>query len=389
MVMSPNLAYWTVAQTGQVVPLCSGIPGVGKTQMAEAFARATGRPCYTLIGSIREPGDVGGYPYLVDTKTAVKDPVTGAELDVFMQLVAPKWAMDCHDGQDWIVFIDELTTCPPAVQAALLRTIAEKMVGDLPLPKDTWILSACNPPGVAANGFELEPPMANRLCHLTWETDWKSWDKGMMAGGVFPEPQFSLLPHDWQRHLPDIGSRITGFRSRRPGLFEEYPDDRSKAGGAWPSPRSWHNAATCAAAVQAIGGDESLRYQVIRGCVGEAAAGQFGEWERSLDLPDPEALIQAGLKALGTKQLPELNLPERPDQVIVTLSSVSRLALDKLTVKRWEAAMVVFAVAAQHQPDVVVTCIQPMLETLPDGADINGDLVKRLYPLLKAGGLLP
>ncbi len=61
---SPNLCYWTIAQTGMVVPKAEGMPGTTKTKSVEAFARAMGRRCYTLIGSLREPADIGGYRLL-------------------------------------------------------------------------------------------------------------------------------------------------------------------------------------------------------------------------------------------------------------------------------------------------------------------------------------
>ena len=114
---TPNLIFWTVAQTGKVTPLVSGPPGCGKSRTIEAFARAMSRQCYTLIGSLREPADVGGYPY----------PVHGEQ--PYMAVMPPKWAQDCQHGQ-WVLFLDELTTCPPAVQAALLGVIAENRVGD-------------------------------------------------------------------------------------------------------------------------------------------------------------------------------------------------------------------------------------------------------------------
>jgi len=50
----------------------------------------------------------------------------------------------------------------------MLGVITEKRVGDLPLPPETWIGAACNPAGQAAGGYELEPPMANRLYHHPW-----------------------------------------------------------------------------------------------------------------------------------------------------------------------------------------------------------------------------
>ena len=183
---TPNLIFWTVAQTGKITPLVSGPPGCGKSRTIEAFARAMNRQCYALIGSLREPADVGGYPY----------PVPGEQ--PYMAVMPPKWAQDCQHGQ-WVLFLDELTTCPPAVQAALLGVIAENRVGDAVLPDTVWKLAACNPPDCAANGSELEPPLANRLCHLTWETDVEAWQRGMSNALGFPQRSFAPLPVDWEK----------------------------------------------------------------------------------------------------------------------------------------------------------------------------------------------
>ena len=58
------------------------------------------------------------------------------------------------------------------VPTPLLGVIAENRVGDAVLPDTVWKLAACNPPDCAAdNGSELKPSLANRVCHLTWETD--------------------------------------------------------------------------------------------------------------------------------------------------------------------------------------------------------------------------
>ena len=192
MVASPNAAYWICAQSG-VNPLAIGMPGIAKTQSIYAFAKAVGRKVYTLIASLRDPADIGGYPYPGEVENGEES--NGRE--VVMRLISPQWAADCWDGQKWIIFEDELTTCAPACQAAMLRINAEKVVGDMPLPADTWILGACNPPEQAANGIELEAAMANRMYHHRWEIDHKAVLDGYMNGLEFPEPTFPLLPENW------------------------------------------------------------------------------------------------------------------------------------------------------------------------------------------------
>jgi MoxR-like ATPase len=128
----PNEVFWSVLQTGEAVPLAIAGPGTGKTRSVEAFGRAVGRQTYTFIGSISEPTDLGGFPL----------PVADAG---HMAMVPPKWAVSMQ-GHPWILFLDELTCNAPAVQAAMLRVITDKRVGDFDLPKETWICSACNPP---------------------------------------------------------------------------------------------------------------------------------------------------------------------------------------------------------------------------------------------------
>lgn len=388
--VTTNRAYFLAAQTG-VTPLAIGAPGVAKTASIQAFGGITGRQIYTLIGSLRDPADVGGYPYPGEIQSE-------AEVDgklVFMRLIPPKWASDCWNGQKWIVFIDELTTCPPAVQAALLRVIAEKVVGDLALPEDTWIVSAANPPGVAANGFELESPMANRLCHLKWKMDWESWDDGMRNGMNFPAPEYDRLPDDWRNHISGTGSLISAFRKVKPGLFEPQEDeagnlkmDRAAMGGPWPSPRSWANAATCAAAATSVNAGANVEYDLIEGCVGYSAASEFSEWKRNLDLPDPESLIQAAIYAEEHGEDMRYKHPNRPDKVIAMLGSVSHAVLMSNTKQRWEAGLRVLEMAARSDVDIACSCTKMLTRNVPSGAKLSAEFINRVFPTLKKCGLL-
>jgi len=220
------------------------------------------------------------------------------------------------------LFLDELTTCPPAVQAALLGVIAENRVGDGTLPHTVWKLAAGNPPNCAANGAELEPPLANRLCPLTWETDTEAWQRGMVSALGFPQPSFVPLPADWENRIGRNTSLVGAFHKHKPGLLQAYPKDRAKASGAWPSIRSWTNAAICAAALEAIDAEPLLGYRAVTGCVGEEAALQFQTWEQSLDLPDREAWIAKADAARTSGLSLSLDVPPRCDQVMAALAAL-------------------------------------------------------------------
>jgi hypothetical protein len=394
---SPNLAYWTLIQTGRLTPLAVGKPGMAKSKSAEAFARATGRQIYTLIGSLREPSDIGGYPHPMTVE--VVDPVTGKKVVTYMAIMPPKYVVDCMEG-DWFLFLDELTTCPPAVQAAMLGIIAEGRVGDEMLPANVWKGAACNPPGCAANGYDLEPPMANRVGHFVWEFDAQAWERGMANGGVrFPSPQFEILPQDWERHMASGCARVASFHRHLPGLIDASPDPndpdyRVKASNAYPSPRSWHNAGIGIAALEAIDADPGIRYQTVRAYVGDEAGLQYQKWEEALDLPDPEPMIVAAIEARKAGLPVEAKIPARSDKAMCTLAGIINRACNhhkhngKPDGERWLAAGDILNVARKNHMEYVVATILPLLTNKPNGAVLPAELTEAVYPVLARTGML-
>lgn len=334
-----NEAAFIAAQAG-VVPLLTGIPGVAKTATSNAFAAALKRPSYTLIGSIREPADIAGYPMLKN-----------GNQPACMEFVPPSWVHRLNE-QPSVLFVDELTCCAPTVQAALLRVIAEKVVGDVQLRQDTIVMAACNPPDQAAGGYDLEPPMANRLCQLPWEIDWESWDSGMLNGLEFPAPKVPVLPNDWRRHLGDWASKVAAFRRHRPTLFADMPKERSQQSGPWPSPRSWTNGTLCLAAAASVESKGETRHELLSGCVGAGPAGEFFAWLDSMDLPDPNELLAAATKAIKVGNDVFWKPLGRPDKVLACLAAVRHAVGDKPKADRWQAAMGICEAAIEESAEI-------------------------------------
>ena len=101
-------------------------PGMGKSSLVRGLAAAEGVPCETVLGSIREPADVAGLPVVTPTGVV---------------LSPPAWAVRLAESQSGYLFLDELTTSPPAVQAAMLAVALDRVVGDLSLPSAVRVLS--------------------------------------------------------------------------------------------------------------------------------------------------------------------------------------------------------------------------------------------------------
>lgn len=49
-------------------------------------------------------------------------------------MATPDWAVRLARAGQGLLFFDELSSAPPAVQAALLRVVLERRVGNLVLP---------------------------------------------------------------------------------------------------------------------------------------------------------------------------------------------------------------------------------------------------------------
>lgn len=189
------------------------------------------------------------------------------------------------EGEEVIVFIDELTTLPPAAQGAALRFLDSGLVGGVRIPPDVWRVAAANPPELAAGGFDLEAPTANRVVHLEWQLDPLGWaDQFAVYWGSPPKRLGDLDLVAWGR----ARALVAAFIRVAPNLLLRVPDNPVERGRAWPSPRTWDLASRVLAAfdcnvVEAAG--------AIVGAVGQAAGLQFVEWAKRQSLPTVEELL--------------------------------------------------------------------------------------------------
>jgi len=341
------LAPLAVAIQARVPVLLWGPPGTGKSSSVLALGRALGVPVEVVIASIREPADFAGLP--------VPDGVfclNGQQIRS-VHLAPPAWAVRLAQAGRGILFLDEISTAPPAVQAALLRVILDRVVGDLSLPPGVAVAAAANPPEQAAGGWDLAAPLANRFCHLTWGLDASAWADGMLRG--WPAPEVPRLPEGWETDVPAARALVASFIRARPHLLLQVPREESRAGGAWPSPRTWDMAARLLAACAAAQAEEDVEAILLAGCVGEGPAHEFLRWRRELDLPDPEELLAA----------PEsFQLPPRGDQQYAVLAAVVAAAVRE-PVKRDRLAAawrVIDAARQQGGGDIAAWAVGPLAE---------------------------
>lgn len=355
----------TVAVNARVPVILWGAPGTGKTSAVRALADAADWPCETVIASIREPSDFAGLPVISRTGP-----------DTTVEFAPPRWAQRLADAGYGLLFLDEMTTAPPAVQAALLRVVLERTVGDLTLPHDVAVVAAANPPAQAADGWDLSPPLANRFCHLDWTVDAQTLARGL-ASGWQTNSTLSRSPIEPER-LATQRSWVSGFITVRPPLTLDVPEDAAAGGQAWPSPRTWDMVAQLLTSADAAAASQAARSLLVRGAVGDGPGLEYMTWLEEADLPDPEALLADPAS---------FSLPDRGDRAYAALTSVAAVVAARPTPDRWTRGWAVLDHARRSAPDIAATAARTLAKCRPDGTPIP-DAVHGFAPILRDAGLL-
>ncbi|MGV9352536.1 AAA family ATPase [Streptomyces misionensis] len=324
----------TLAVAADLPVLLWGEPGIGKTAALTQLAASLDLPLTTVIASVHEPSDFSGLPILGE------DPAVQG-----VPMAPPQWAVELVRAGRGLLFLDELSTATPAVQAALLRVVLERRVGALQLPPGVRIVAAANPRASAADGWELSPPLANRFVHLHWVHDREVVVRGL--GGVWPRAQLPRLAPERLAEAVAFARRVVcGFLEARPTLIHRLPSTETRRGGAWPSPRSWEAALTLLAFGTAAGVSRDVLALLVRGAVGDGPGLELLAHMDRMDLPDPESLLA---------DPPTAELPVRGDLRQAALEAVVAAVGARPRRERWEAGWAVLVRALETgAPDLVV-----------------------------------
>jgi hypothetical protein len=324
----------TLAVAADLPVLLWGEPGIGKTAALNQLADALDLPLTTVIASVHEPSDFAGLP------------VIGADPAVHgVPMAPPDWAVRLVKAGHGLLFLDELSTAPPAVQAALLRVVLERRIGALTLPPGVRIVAAANPRSSAADGWELSAPLANRFVHLQWAFDHDVVVRGL--GGVWPLARLPELDAGRLSEAVAFARRaVCGLLAVRPKLVHQLPANETRRGGAWPSPRTWDMALRLVAFATAAGTSREVLSMLVRGAVGDGPGLELLASLDRMDLPDPEDLLREPSAAV---------LPERGDLRQAVLDAVVDAVRRRPTRERWDAAWAVLARAVETgAPDLLV-----------------------------------
>ena len=228
-----------------------GAPGIGKSSIVKSIAASKGLEFIDLRLALMDPTDLKGIPfYDKESHTALWAP--------------PAFLPKSGEG---ILFLDELNSAPPSVQASAYQLILDRRVGEYELPSGWAIVAAGNREGDRGVTYRMPAPLANRFVHFEMQVsvdDWKDW-----------------------AYKTELDARIIAYISyKNEHLFTFDPKSDTKS---FATPRSWEYVGSILKSSM----KESLLLDSISGAVGsEAAVGFLGFSKVMLRLPNIQNILQ-------------------------------------------------------------------------------------------------
>lgn len=234
-----------------------GPPGIGKSSIVAQIAKEQDISFIDLRLSLLDPTDLRGIPFFNTKKETA--------------LWAPPSFLPDGSQERGILFLDELNTAAPMVQASAYQLILDRKIGEYSLPDGWAIVAAGNRESDRGVVFRMAAPLANRFVHLEMQVcveDWKTW---AIAAEVHPA--------------------IVAFISHRPDAlftFGQVDDSRSFA-----TPRTWEYVNEIIASEP----EPDLILSMVSGAIGEDLAASFlGFMSVASELPDLDAILDGSTK---------------------------------------------------------------------------------------------
>lgn len=284
-----------------------GTPGVGKTALTKSYCRerGLGDPTVQLL-SQKDPTDISGIP----AKGAIKLE-NGSEVAV-TDFASPRWQAEVMEGKRKIVFFDEFSCAAPALQASTLTIVGE---GVLPngqkMPDDSWIIMAMNPEDSAVDYNAITPPMANRICFVSYRPTDAEIYEGLNGGWFTDEEREDWSENEvlWRQRIVDFLKAMNGtynlmmndlgdgYAASEDGAYnpdnETSSSEREILVTTWCSPRSWDNVARILAnttwnPIEVT----AIQERILNGTVGRKATVALVDFVHEHANVDPFAVIK-------------------------------------------------------------------------------------------------
>lgn len=245
-----------------------GPPGIGKSDLVHQLGEEFNAPVIDVRLSLWEPTDIKGIPYFNSNENTMSW-APPSELPSKKQAANHKMM---------VLFLDEMNSAAPSVQAAAYQLILNRKVGTYELPDNVAIVAAGNRDTDKGVTYRMPAPLANRFVHLEMKCDFDDW--------------FKWAVNNYQ-HKDVIG--YLSFSKKDLNDFDPRSPSRSFA-----TPRSW----SFVSELLSDNMDNETLVNLVSGAIGEGLAVKFMAHRKvAADMPDPVDILEGKVKKLKTKEV--------------------------------------------------------------------------------------
>jgi len=397
-----------------------GMPGTAKTKLIEEICRQYSMPYETLSPSERGEGAFGVVPVpekiepkKVKGKASERD--LARESLTLLTYPRPDWTEKFFERGHGVVFVDEVTSTPPALQAPLMGLVLERRIGGAVLPPGVRMIAAANPVEIAAGGFDLAAPLANRLGHIDWQPPtvdehvqfMMRGSSDMNAAQKFsdelaedlegeeaperPEVTFDVASEEarvmkiWPNAWAKAVGLETSFLRARPGFKNKMPQSGdAQTSRAWPSDRTWDFACHAMASGFTHGLSQQERETFVEAFIGAAVASEWFVYMDAQDLPDPAKLLDGKEKFKHDST--------RLDRTVAVLQACVTLVVPQTAEKRGDRSDALWGLIEKMTEqkadlDLLVPSVQSLIDANLHSIKVAQKTLATINPVLKKAGV--
>lgn len=250
-----------------------GPPGIGKSDIVSQIAHDVMHGNNLLIDcrlALMDPTDLRGYAWRNEATNTME---WSPPADLPSAELAAQY-------DNIVLFLDELNSAPPAVQAAGYQLILNRRIGQYVLPDNVVIVAAGNRQGDRGVTYRMPAPLANRFRHVEMVVDFEDWKSWALMNEVHKD--------------------VIGYLTfAKQDLFAFDPKSSSEA---WASPRSWVDVSDALYHPEFDSAPDYEKKAEIAGSVGDGMAAKFVEFRRTAGrLPNPEAILDGSVKSIDAE----------------------------------------------------------------------------------------
>jgi hypothetical protein len=247
-----------------------GPPGIGKSEVVSEITEELGGFMIDLRMAQMEPTDIRGIPFFNKDigKMDWAPPVDLPDEDLASQYPIV------------ILFLDEMNSAAPAVQAAGYQLILNRRVGKYKLPDNVVIVAAGNRDSDKGVTYRMPMPLANRFLHIEMRPDFASWQNWAVNKGIHKD--------------------VVGYLSF--AKQDLYDFDSKSSSRAFATPRTWCFVSDLLNDDEDT--DSDTLFNLVAGSVGEGLAVKFMAHRKVAgQMPEPSDILAGKVKELRVKEV--------------------------------------------------------------------------------------